>query len=59
MKAHGATLLLVCPNMAESTNYRARAPQGFYARLARAERFDWLQPVPLNKGSPFRAFAIR
>jgi hypothetical protein len=59
MKAHGATLLLVCPNMAESTNYRARAPQGFYARLARAERFDWLEPVPLNKGSPFRAFRIR
>ena len=59
MKAHGATLLLVCPNMAESTNYRARAPQGFYARLAKGESFDWLKPVPLVKGSPFRAFAIR
>ncbi|NJR77739.1 AcrB/AcrD/AcrF family protein [Sphingomonas corticis] len=58
MKAHGATLLLVCPNMAESTNYRARSPAGFYARLAKGETFDWLAPVPLKKGSPFRAFRI-
>ncbi|MGK6322316.1 AcrB/AcrD/AcrF family protein [Sphingomonas sp. DT-51] len=58
MKRHGATLLLVCPDMAESTNYRAKAPGGFYARLARGERFDWLVPVPLKKGSPFRAFRI-
>ena len=28
MKRHGATLLLICPDMAESTNYRARAPAG-------------------------------
>ena len=54
----GATLLLVCPNMAESTNYRARSPAGFYARLAKGETFDWLAPVPLKKGSPFRAFRI-
>ncbi|KQT35417.1 hypothetical protein ASG29_03010 [Sphingomonas sp. Leaf412] len=58
MRRHGATLLLVCPNMAESTNYRSRSPRGFYARLARGERFDWLVPVALPKGSPFRAFRI-
>ena len=58
MKRHGATLLLVCPDMAESTNYRAKAPGGFYARLARGERFDWLVPVPIRKGSPFRAFRV-
>jgi hypothetical protein len=59
MKRHGATLLLVCPNMAETTVYRSKAPGGFYDRLAHGETFDWLEPVALPKGSPFRAWAIR
>ncbi|UVO50798.1 AcrB/AcrD/AcrF family protein [Sphingomonas sp. SUN019] len=58
IKRHGATLLLVCPNMAESTNYRAKAPGGFYARLAKNEQFGWLTPVPLPKNSPLRAWRI-
>ncbi|MFT3975891.1 MAG: AcrB/AcrD/AcrF family protein [Sphingomonas bacterium] len=58
MKRHGATLLLVCPNMAESTIYRARAPHGFYSRLATGEKFPWLKPVPLPANSPLRAFRI-
>ena len=36
---HGASYLLVCPNMAESTIYRVRNPGGFYDRLARGEKF--------------------
>ena len=59
MRRHGATLLLVCPDMAESTNYRAKAPGGFYAALARGERFAWLEPVALPQGSPFRLFRVR
>ena len=58
MKRHGATLLLVCPNMAESTNYRARAPEGFYGQLARNDVPGWLTPLPLPKGSPLRLFRI-
>ena len=58
MKRHGATLMLVCPNMAESTVYRDRAPGGFYDRLAHGETFDWLTPVPMPKGSPLRLFRI-
>lgn len=58
MKEHGATLMLVCPNMAESTVYRDRAPGGFYDRLAHGETFDWLTPVPLPKRSPLRLFRI-
>lgn len=58
MKRHGATLMLVCPNMAESTVYRDRAPGGFYSRLASGESFDWLTPVPMPKGSPLRLFRI-
>ncbi|QNE33224.1 AcrB/AcrD/AcrF family protein [Sphingomonas sp. NBWT7] len=59
MKRHGATLMLVCPNMAESTVYRDRAPGGFYDRLAHGETFDWLQSVPMPKGSPLRLYRIR
>ncbi|RDE04745.1 AcrB/AcrD/AcrF family protein [Sphingomonas aracearum] len=59
MKAHGATMLLVCPNMSESTVYRARNPGGFYDQLASNARFDWLTPVPLPRGAPFRLFRIR
>ncbi|WP_448660243.1 AcrB/AcrD/AcrF family protein [Sphingomonas sp. CJ99] len=57
--AHGATLLAACPNMAETTIYRARGPNGFYARLMRGERFDWLEPVTLNGETPLRVWRIR
>jgi len=56
---HGATLLLICPNLSESTIYRARSPKGFYARLSANERFDWLEPMPLPQGSPYRLWRIR
>ena len=56
---HGATLLLICPNMAESTVYRARGPGGFYDRLAHGRVPGWLEPLQLPKRSPFRLFRIR
>ena len=59
MKRHGATLLLVCPNMAESTVYRDRAPGGFYSRMAHGETFDWLEQIPLPKGSPLRLYRVK
>ncbi|QDZ08984.1 AcrB/AcrD/AcrF family protein [Sphingomonas panacisoli] len=55
---HGAAYLLVCPNMAESTIYRARNPGGFYDRLAKGETFAFLTPLPLPKNSPLRLFRI-
>lgn len=57
-KRHGAGLLLICPNMAEGTIYRTRSPKGFYARLERGERFDWLEPVALPRRSPYRLWRI-
>jgi len=57
-KKHGATLLLICPNMAESTIYRARNPGGFYDRMARGETFAFLEPLELPKNSPLRLFRI-
>jgi hypothetical protein len=58
MIRHGATLLLTCPNMSESTVHRARYKNGFYSRLARGEKFDWLTPVPMPKGSPLLVWKI-
>jgi hypothetical protein len=57
-RKHRATLLLVCPNMAESTVYRARAPGGFYDQLAHNRKFAFLEPLPLQKGSPLRLYRI-
>jgi hypothetical protein len=58
MRRHGATLLVVCPNMAESTIYRARNRGGFYDRLAKGQTFGWLQPLPLPRHAPFRVWRI-
>ncbi len=59
MVKHGATLLMTCPNMSESTIYRARSPKGFYSRLASGETFAWLEPVPLPGASPLLLWRIK
>ena len=56
---HKAAYLLLCPNMAETTVYRARNPVGFYAQLAKGQVPDWLEPVPLADGSPYKLWKIR
>jgi len=63
-QAHGAQYLLVCPNMAETTLYRARGPNGFYSQLAKGQVPNWLEPVPLRevqpgKPLPFKLWKIR
>ncbi|WP_404336392.1 hypothetical protein AB2M62_19140 [Sphingomonas sp. MMS12-HWE2-04] len=37
-----------CPGGNETELYKRVAPNGFWARLERGERFDWLEPVPLQ-----------
>jgi hypothetical protein len=56
---HGATLLMTCPNMSESTVYRSRSPKGFYSQLATGKKFDWLEAVPLPKGSPLLLWRVK
>jgi len=51
--------VLICPNMSESTIYRADTPGGFYAQLADGKVPDWLEPVALPEGSPFRMWRVR
>lgn len=58
-KKHGATMVLICPGFAEGTVYKARSPKGFYAQLEAGKTPDWLEALPLPKGSPFRLWKIR
>ncbi|MDF2385759.1 hypothetical protein JMG10_30110 [Nostoc ellipsosporum NOK] len=62
--AHKAQYLLICPNMAETTLYRSRGPNGFYAELAKGQVPNWLEPVPLREAQlgkplPFKLWRIR
>ncbi|WP_227698805.1 AcrB/AcrD/AcrF family protein [Sphingomonas hengshuiensis] len=56
---HKATYLLTCPDMSETTVYRARAPQGFFGQLYRGQVPRWLEPMPLPANSPLRLWRIR
>lgn len=58
-RKYGATLLLICPNFAEATVYRAKSPEGFYAKLERGVVPDWLEPVALPARSPFKLWRIK
>lgn len=50
--------VLICPNMSESTVYRADAPAGFYSRLAQGYAPGWLTPVPLPENSPYKMWRV-
>jgi hypothetical protein len=54
MQRHGATMLLICPGMSESTVYRSEAKDGFYVQLTNGRVPAWLTPVPLPAKSPFK-----
>ena len=50
--------MLICPNLSESTIYRAEAPQGFYVQLSRGKAPEWLAPVTLPGNSPYRMWRV-
>jgi hypothetical protein len=50
--------LLVCPNLSESTIYRAEAPNGFYAHLMQGKVPSWMAPVQLPPNSPYRMWRV-
>ena len=54
MRRHGASLLLLCPGLSETTVYASEDPKGFYVQLAKGQVPAWLAPVPLPEGSPFK-----
>lgn len=48
---HHATMIAVCPDIAEPSNYIQDAPNGFMAQLLRGKTPNWLEPVNLAPGS--------
>ena len=58
-RKHGASLLLICPNMSESTIYKSQAPKGFYMQLIAGKIPAWLEPVQLPANSPFMLWRIK
>ncbi len=58
IRRHRATMVLICPGLAESTIYAARAKQGFYMQLVRGRVPAWLTPVALPKESPFKLWRV-
>lgn len=59
IRKYRATMVLICPNYAEATNYRADAPKGFYARLEKGQAPGWLEPVSLPAKSPFKLWRVK
>jgi hypothetical protein len=53
----GATYVAGCPGFSETNLYRYYAPRGFWARLERGERFDWLRPIAMS-GSPVLVWRV-
>lgn len=51
-RRHHATYFLLCPDFPEGTVYRARSPQGMYARLESGRIPGWMHPVPLQSAAP-------
>ena len=58
VKRYRVDYVLICPNLSETTIYRAEAPRGFYAQLAQGRVPTWLEPVPLPSGSPYRMWRV-
>lgn len=58
-RKHGATLLLICPNMSESTIYKSQSPKGFYMQLVNGQIPGWLERMPLPANSPFMLWRIK
>lgn len=57
VRRHRAAYVLLCGESAEASLYRRRAPDGFYARLARGAAPDWLDPVRLPT-TPWRVWRV-
>jgi len=58
VERYRADYVLICPNLSESTIYRSEAPRGFYMQLVRQQAPQWLEPVPLPAGSPYRMWRV-
>ena len=58
LRRRASDYVLICPDMAESTLYASRNPDGLYARLVGGRVPTWLHPVALPTRSPYRMWRI-
>jgi len=58
IKEYRSTYLLICPNMSTATIFMSETPKGFYAQLDKGRVPDWLRPVDLGSGSPFKMWKV-
>lgn len=58
LRRRASDYVLICPDLAESTLYRARNADGLYGRLTTGRVPNWLIPVALPARSPFRLWRI-
>jgi len=54
----GIDYVLICPGLSETTVYKAEAPNGFYAQLAKGRVPAWLTPIALPKNNPYRMWRV-
>jgi uncharacterized membrane protein YhaH (DUF805 family) len=53
-----ADYVLSCPKSSTTTIFMSEAPRGFYGQLERGRVPQWLKPVPLPKGSPYKMWKV-
>jgi hypothetical protein len=58
VRKYRSDYVLSCPMASSSTIFMAEAPEGFYAQLEKGEVPDWLEPVVLPEGSPYRMWRV-
>ena len=58
VRRHHAEYVMLCTEMGEVGLYRAKAPDGFAARLVAGRIPDWLKPVPLEGPSEGRLWRV-
>jgi hypothetical protein len=56
--ARHVNYVLICPALSETTIYATAAPKGFYVQLNRGQVPNWLAPVTLPAGSPYKMWRV-
>ncbi|MGH6729458.1 MAG: AcrB/AcrD/AcrF family protein, partial [Sphingomicrobium sp.] len=56
---YGSDYLMICPDMSTATIFMGEAPTGFYAQLVGGKVPGWLEPIELQKDSPFKMWKVK
>jgi hypothetical protein len=56
---HGATLMVVCTDLAEPQIYAADAPHGLMAQILAGKPPEWLEPVDIGAPRTLKVWRVR